>query len=272
MNITGTTRIAAVLGFPIDHSRSPQMLNAAFVADRVDAVMVPIEVLPENLAAVVAGLRAANCLGASVTVPHKLAVAKLCKELSPEAKAIGAVNCVQFGDELVGHNTDGDGFADALAAATIDVAGKRVVLLGAGGAARAVAYGVRAAKAIEVVARKPAEVGFAQAWPWTADHLRDCFERADLVVDCTSACLEPASDATFTESLPLDALSTGAAVATLVYHRKTNLLERAESLGHSTLDGRAMLVHQGARAFAIWTGLPGPVAVMTRALDASLAR
>jgi shikimate dehydrogenase len=272
MNITGTTKLAAVLGFPVEHSRSPAMLNAAFVADKIDAVMVPIGVEPAGLAAVVAGLRAANALGVSVTIPHKLAVAKLCDELSPEAKAIGAVNCLQLGEQIVGHNTDCAGFLDALVAAGCELRGKRVILLGAGGAARAVAYAVREAGAIEVVARKPNEVGWAQAWPWTAEHLRECFARADLVVDCTSACMDPASDLTFTESLPLDALRAGAWFATLIYHRSTSLLERVNSLGYSTLDGRSMLVHQGARAFTIWTGMPAPVAVMARALDASLAR
>lgn len=272
MNITGTTKLAAVLGWPVEHSRSPAMLNAAFVADQVDAVMVPIGVPPDGLAAVVAGLRAARALGASVTIPHKLAATKLCDALSPEAKAIGAVNCLQLGEQIIGHNTDCDGFLDGLTAAGFDLRGKRVVLLGAGGAARAVAYGVRGGRAIEVIARKPDAVTWAKAWPWTDDNLRDCFARADLVVDCTSAALEPDTDAAFTESLPLDALPSTAWVATLVYHRGTKLLERATDLGHSTLDGRAMLVHQGARAFTIWTGMPAPVAVMTRALDASLAR
>lgn len=274
MTISGTTRIAAVLGWPVEHTRSPAMLNAAFSADQVDAVMVPIGVPPDGLATVIAALRATSprALGASVTIPHKLAVAQMCDELSPEAKAIGAVNCLQFGDQLVGHNTDCDGFLDAVIAAGCELRGKRVVLLGAGGAARAVAYGVRSARAIEVIARKPAEVGWAQAWPWTEENLRDCFARADLVVDCTSAGMDPETDAAFTDALPLDALQAGAWVSTLVYHRRTNLLERATSLGHSTLDGRAMLVHQGARAFTIWTGTPAPVAVMARALDASLAR
>ncbi len=272
MTITGTTRVAAVLGWPVEHSRSPAMLNAAFAADQVDAVMVPIAVPPEGLAAVVAGLRAMRCLGASVTIPHKLDVAALCDELSPAAKAIGAVNCLEFGESLVGHNTDCDGFLDSLVAAGFDLRGKRVILLGAGGAARAVAYGVRGARAIEVIARRPSEVAWAQAWPWTAENLRDCFARADLVVDCTSAGLDPESDIALSESLPLSTLRSGAWVGTLVYHRRTNLLERASSLGYSTLDGSAMLVHQGARAFTIWTGEPAPVAVMTRALDAALAR
>jgi shikimate dehydrogenase len=272
ISISGKTRIAAVLGWPVEHSRSPAMLNAAFTADQVDAVMVPVAVPPEGLAAAVAGLRAMGCLGASVTVPHKLAVAALCDELSPAAKTIGAVNCLQFGDTLVGHNTDCDGFLDSLVAAGFELRGKRVIILGAGGAARAVAYGVRGGRAIEVVARRPSEVAWAQAWPWTDENLRDCFARADLIVDCTSAGLDPDSDTALSESLPLDTLRPGSWVATLVYHRRTNLLERASSLGYSTLDGSAMLVHQGARAFTIWTGEPAPVAVMTRALDASLAR
>jgi shikimate dehydrogenase len=272
MNITGSTKLVAVLGWPVEHSRSPAMLNAAFTADVIDAVMVPIGVSADGLAAVVAGLRAANALGASVTIPHKLAVAQLCDELSPEAKAIGAVNCLRIGEQIVGHNTDCDGFLDALTAAGCELRGKRVILLGAGGAARAVAYAVRGARAIEVIARNPVTVGWAQAWPWTDENLRDCFARADVVVDCTSACMHPDSDLTFTESLPLDALPTGAWFATLIYHRATSLLERVSSLGYSTLDGRSMLVHQGARAFTIWTGMPAPIAVMTRALDASLAR
>jgi shikimate dehydrogenase len=277
MTITGATRLAAVLGWPVEHTRSPALLNAAFVADQIDAVLVPIGVAPEDLATVIAGLRALRAprmLGASVTVPHKLAVAKLCDELSPAAKAIGAVNCLELADDgrLVGHNTDCDGFLDALTEAGFELRGKRVVLLGAGGAARAVAYGVRGARAIEVVARRPADVGWAVAWPWTDENLRDCFGRADLVIDCTSAGLDPETDTQLTDSLPLDALASGAWVATLVYHRTTSLLERASSLGHSTLDGRGMLVHQGARAFTIWTGLPAPVAVMARALDSSLAR
>src|SRR5262249_17529226 len=153
--------------------------------------MVPIGVSPDGLPAVVAGLRAMRCFGASVTVPHKLAVAKLCDEVSSVARAIGAVNCLEFGEQLIGHNTDADGFADALAATGFELPAKRIILLGAGGAARAVAYGVRGAGAIEVVARNPSAVSWAQAWPWTAENLHDCFARADLVVDCTSVCLTP---------------------------------------------------------------------------------
>lgn len=269
MTIRGTTRIAAVLGWPVTHSRSPQMLNAAFAAAGVDAVMVPIGVSPDGFAAVLAGLRAANALGASVTVPHKLAALAACDEATDAARAIGAVNCLELRDgRVIGHNTDAPGFADALVAAGFTIAQPRVVLLGAGGAARAVAHGVAGA-AIEVIARRPGEVAWARASAWTPESLRAAFATADLVVDCTSAALGP-DEVPLVDQLPFDALPSRAWVASLVYHRRTILLERAAAHGHSTVDGRGMLVHQGARAFAIWTGRPAPIDIMTRALDASL--
>ena len=268
--IRGTTRVAAVLGFPVEHSRSPQMINAAFAAAGIDAVMVPIGVPPEGFAAVVAGLRAMRALGASVTVPHKLAAAAACDELSAAAREIGAVNCLQLdGGRLVGHNTDAGGFVDGLAAAGFAPHGARAILLGAGGAARAVAHGLReAGAAVGVIARSPERVAWVPARPWTGEVMRAELAGADLVVDCTPAALGGGDDeAAFVDGIPLDALGAAAWVATLVYHRRTILLERASTRGHSTVDGRAMLVHQGARAFAIWTGRPAPVEAMARALD-----
>jgi shikimate dehydrogenase len=272
--IRGTTRLAAVIGFPIGHSRSPELLNAAFAAAGIDAVMVPLGVPPEDLAAAVAGLAAARALGASVTVPHKVAAALLCDELSPAARAIGAVNCLRFdGARRIGHNTDEGGFVDGLAGAGFDPRGRRVVLLGAGGAARAVAYGLLGAGVAEdallVIARRPELVPWARAAAWTAAQLRAAFAGAQLVVDCTPAALGD-GEAAFVDALPLDALPPEAWAATLVYHRRTIWLERARARGHSTVDGRAMLVHQGARAFAIWTGQAAPVAAMASALDRAL--
>jgi shikimate dehydrogenase len=270
--IRGTTRLAAVLGWPIRHSRSPELLGAAFAAAGLDAVMVPLAVPPADLPTVVAALRAVGALGASVTAPHKQAVVACCDELGPAARTIGAVNCLAFADgRVIGHNTDGDGFADALAAAGVSLRGKRTVLLGAGGAARAVAYGVREGRAIEVIARRPAEVGWALAWPWQAEHLRDAFARADLVVDCTSTALDEAAEGPFVDGLPLDALRPHAVVASLAYHHPPRLLAHARALGHVALDGRAMLVHQGARAFTWWTDQPAPIAAMTAGLARALA-
>ena len=270
--IRGTTRIAAVLGWPVEHSRSPQMFEAAFAEADLDAVMIPIGVPPESFAQVVGALRAMRALGASVTLPHKLAAAALCDELSEPARAIGAANCLGFdGSRLVGHNTDCHGFTDALTAAGLDPGGKRCVILGAGGAARAVAYGlgVAGAGAIDVIARRPQQVAWTTARPWTTADLRSSFAHADLVVDATPMGLDD-SDTTSVDALPLDALRKDAWISTLVYHRKPLLLERAIERGHSTIDGRGMLVHQGARAFAHWTGMQPPVQAMQRALDAAL--
>lgn len=274
MTITGTTRLCAVLGHPVAHSKSPPMLNAAFAARGIDAVMVPLDIEPTELPDAVRGLRAMRVLGASVTIPHKLGVAALCDELSPAARDIGAVNCLQLpGDgRLVGHNTDEGGFFDGLIGAGFDLKGKRCVILGAGGSARAVAYALRQARATEVFARRPDEVRWARAWPWEAEQLRESFGRAELVVDCTPVGLGgDAGESGWVDALPLDALPKGALVATLVYHRVPILLQRAAAAGYSTLDGKAMLVHQGARAFQLWTGQSAPVAEMRAALDASLA-
>lgn len=271
--IRGTTRVAAVIGWPVEHSRSPQMFEAAFAEAGLDAVMIPIGVPPESFAQVVGALRAMHAFGACVTLPHKLAAAALCDELSEAAHAIGAVNCLKFdGSRLVGHNTDCHGFTDALTSAGFDAPGKRCVILGAGGAARSVAYGLRAAEAgaVDVIARRPQRVAWTAARPWTTVDLRSTFSRADLVVDATPVGLED-SDTASLDALPLDALRKDAWVATLVYHRRTILLERASERGHSTLDGRGMLVHQGARAFAHWTGMLPPIQVMRRALDAAIS-
>jgi shikimate dehydrogenase len=264
--------MAAVLGWPVEHSKSPVMMNAAFAEVGIDATMIAMGVPPERLASTVTGLRTLPMLGASVTIPHKLAVAALCDELSPAARAIGAVNCLALdGARLVGHNTDSGGFVDGALAAGCALAQRRVVLLGAGGAARAVAFGVSEAGAmVDVVARDPARVAWTRARPWS--ELADAFAGADLVVDCTPAGLDGASDGAFAAALPLDALPRAAWIATLIYHRSTSLLERARRSGYSTFDGRAMLVHQGARAFVLWTGRPAPIAIMTRALDDSLAK
>ncbi|MEO7735198.1 MAG: shikimate dehydrogenase [Kofleriaceae bacterium] len=290
--ITGATRVAAVIGWPVEHSRSPQMFAAAFAATSMDAVMIPIGVPPEAFATVVDALRAMRALGASVTLPHKLAAVALCDELSPDAQAIGAVNCLRlYGDHVMGHNTDCHGFTDGLRAAGFDPAGKRCVILGAGGAARAVAYGLRAAdaSAIDVIARRPQRVAWTTARPWTPVELRGSFARADLLIDATPMGLAVAGtappfgvadgrgqaatvdgDAATVESLPLADLRVSAWVSSLVYHQQTLLLQRAAARGHSIVDGRAMLVHQGARAFAFWTGAAPPIQAMQRALNAAL--
>lgn len=283
MTIRGTTRLAAVIGWPVDHSRSPQMLNAAFEARGVDAVLVPLGVEPAQLEVMIAGLRAARALGASVTLPHKVAVAKLCDQLSPAARAIGAVNCLHFTEtDIVGHNTDCEGFADGLVEAGCKQPSE-IAVLGAGGAARAIVFALRGAHKIHLIARNPDRVTWVEAMqkvvtrqhttqlvvqPWA--ELSSVLAHADLVVDTTPIGLGGGDEEAMTDTIPLAAIRKDAWVTSLVYHRPTVLLERARERGHHTLDGRGMLVHQGARAFAIWTNMPAPVDAMRQALETAL--
>jgi len=272
---TAHSRLAVVIGDPVEHSLSPVIQNAAFAAAGFDGVFVALRVAPAELATAVAGFRATGVLGASVTVPHKESVVVLCDRLEEPARTIGAVNCLSIGEDgaLVGHNTDAGGFVDGLAEELgIDAAGKRAVLLGGGGAARAVAAGLTASGAddVVVVARDPGKVSWTQARPWTTAELAGLAAQADLVVDCTSTGLSAEAEAHVPVAFPVEALPDGAAVLSLVYHRKPALLARAEERGLMVADGAGMLIHQGARAFRLWTGCEAPVEEMWRALRAAL--
>jgi shikimate dehydrogenase len=267
------TREAFVLGWPIGHSRSPAMMNPAFAARGIDATMSPLAAPPDRFESVVRGLAAAGHLGASVTIPHKEAAARLCDEVVAPADAIGAVNCLVFDrGRIVGHNTDAPGFVDSLADVRFDAKGKRAVLLGAGGAARAVAAGLADAGAhVDVIARRPDACAWTRAYAWTTAELDRLFPDCELLVDCTSAALDPAVEAPMIATLPLARLRSTALVASLVYHLRPRLLDAAAARGLATLDGRGMLVHQGAHAFTLWTGVPAPIDVMRAALDASIS-
>jgi shikimate dehydrogenase len=264
--IAGTTRVAAVIGWPVDHSRSPALHNAAFAALGIDAVFVALEVAPPALPSALRGMAALGFLGASVTVPHKQACLELCDRLDHEAEAVGAVNCIAFaGDALVGHNTDAAGFVDALASDLGRQArGARALLLGAGGAARAVAHGLSSAGAAEVVvvARRPAGWCGARSWSDLAALAATC----DLLVDCTSAALGAEG---YPVPVPIEKLPDGAAVVSLMYGRPLPLLDAARARGLAAMDGAAMLLHQGARAFTLWTARPAPLDAMRAAMESA---
>ncbi len=269
--IRAPTRVACVLGAPVRHSLSPALHNAAFAAAGIDAVFVAFEVAPAQLEAAVAGLRALQLLGASVTVPHKRAVLPLCDRLTPQAERIGAVNCLELAEgEVIGHNTDAGGFVDGLLEARpMELAGARAVLLGGGGAARAVAAGLQQQHAdVTVVARSPAKVSWAAAQPWTTASLAAQLPACDLLIDCTSAALGP-REAALPAAIPLELVPDTAVVASLVYHRVPALLAAAAARGLRTVDGAGMLVHQGAQAFSLWTGRPAPLSAMWSAFRAA---
>jgi len=274
MNGGEARRVAAVIGAPIAHSLSPAIHNAAFSATGLDAVLVAFHVEPAALGAAVRGMRALGFMGASVTVPHKQAVARHCDRIEPAAEQVGAINCLCFGadGDIVGHNTDVDGFADSLREDLgVSARGCRAVLLGAGGAARAVFAGLRrdGAESISLVARSPNRVDWAagEAHPWTGSALDELLASCDLLVDCTSVGLDPTDEPNLPAPIPLERLSGAAAVVSLVYHREPALLADARARGLATLDGKGMLVRQGARAFELWTGQSAPIAAMRDALS-----
>ena len=276
MAINAETRLAVVLGHPVSHSLSPALHNAAFDACGINGVFVAADVTPDLVGRAVAGLQAIHCFGASVTVPHKQAVMQYCDRLASAAEAIGAVNCLEFqGDHIVGHNTDAVGFARALAEARGAAnSGLRVAVLGAGGAARAVAHGLEADGAtIEAVfARTVSRASWAaRPLSWTESTLAATLPACDVIVDCTSVGLDEHTDLQYPAPIPLDTLPAAAVVSSLVYHRHPGLLIQAEARGLLTLDGASMLVHQAAVAFEIWTGVKAPTAAMRRALDAGRA-
>ena len=272
MSITGATRVVAVIGDPIVHSLSPAMHNAAFAALGLDFVMVPLRIAPADLEVSIAGLAAAGLVGASITMPHKRAIIATCTHVKPAALAAGAVNCVHFFDSTVtGDNTDGLGFVTALADARVDAT--RVAILGAGGAARAVVAALRETGShVTVFARRPQTVAWSElAQPdvvaaFEAASMRAAFASASLIVDATPTGLHVDDERAFVAQLPLEDLPRTATVASLAYHRQPELLQRAAALGLRTLDGSAMLVHQGARAFTWWTGHEAPLDVMAAAL------
>ncbi len=268
-------RLAVVIGRPVDHSLSPAIHNAAFEALGLDwqyfAVSVPEHHAPDAIDA----MRAVPFAGMSVTMPHKAAVAQLVDTRTPIAAALGAVNCVWWrGEELVGDNTDGAGFVDALRHDEgWDPAGRRAVVIGAGGAARAVVWALADAGAREVVVvnrtAERAEAAAALAGTVGRTGPPEAASDADLVVNATSVGMgeDPA--------VPLDPelLGSGQLVVDLVYEPPaTAFIRAARARGAVAVNGLGMLIHQAAHAFRRWTGEDPPVEVMSAAATAELAR
>jgi len=277
-------QLFGILGFPVAHTRSPAMQNAAFRELGLDAVYVGFEVRPERLGDAIRGLSALGVQGANVTVPHKSTVMPWLDYITPEARAIGAVNTLVRDEERwVGHNTDAPGLTRSLEEADVPLDDAHVVVLGAGGAARASVVGLaqRGAREIVIAARRreqsTALVTDLQSVCGTctlsaidldASALQQAFGRTSLVVQSTIATLSPNIAAEFAASLPLDALPASASVVDLVYTpRETAVLAAARARGLHCVDGLGMLLHQGALAFEHWTGRTAPVEIMRAALE-----
>lgn len=278
MSLTGETRLAAVIGWPVRHSLSPTIFNAAFAALKLDWAFLAFEVPPEKGIGAVDSMRALGLAGLSVTMPHKAAVAAAVDGLTPAAEALRAVNCVFWdGDRLVGDNTDGDGFIDALRKDPgVDPAGLRCVVAGAGGAGRAVVRALASAGAsdVAVVNRSPDPARHAVALAGPVGRLgqADDIPGADLVVNATPLGMGAGGA---DEPLPIDPslLRKDQVVADLIYHPPmTPLLRAARDAGAIAVNGVGMLIHQAAHALGRWAEVEPPLGVMTQATLAELDR
>ena len=268
--------MAAVIGYPIRHSVSPVIHNAAFRALDLDWVFTALEVAPGRAAAAADGVRDLGLAGLSVTMPHKSDVVRALDRVTSTAATLGAVNTViRHGSrELLGDNTDGAGFLDALRTDEgFDPGGRRCLVVGAGGAARAVVLALALAGAAEVVVanrtRSRAEEAAALAPGVARAGSPDEADGVDLIVNATP--LGMAGNLSL--PVPTTALGPGQLVVDLVYHPAlTPLVEAAHSQGAAATNGLGMLIHQAAHAFRLWTGEDPPLEVMSAAALAELAR
>ena len=269
---TGETRVAGVIGWPVRHSQSPALHNAAFNAAGLDWVYLAFPVPPGRVQDALVALDVLGVEGLSVTMPHKSAVAAAVDRCTGPAAALGAVNCVfRDGDRLVGDNTDGAGFVDSLAEAGITPAGMKTLVVGAGGAARAVIRALADAGADRVAVhnRRPERAASAAALAGSRGALAiaDDWTSADLVVQATSVGMGDDPTAAFDVEL----LGDHAVVAELIYHpADTPTLVAARGRGLATVGGIGMLIHQAGHAFTRWTGRAAPLPEMRRALESTV--
>jgi shikimate dehydrogenase len=275
--------LVGLFGIPVAENPSVVMQEAGFRALDLNFRYITIEVRPENLEDAMKGMRAFGMRGANLTMPHKVPVLQYLDEVAADASIMGAVNTVvRRGNLLVGENTDGKGFLTALRReGAVDPAGKKVVLLGAGGAARAIAVELALAGAARItVVNRTEETGVALAEivnrntktmasfvPWTSTFAVPA--DTDVVVNATSIGFFP--DVTARPDIAFDTITAKMTVCDVVPNPpQTPFLKEARKRGARTIDGQGMIVYQGAIGFTLWTGCEAPVAVMKKALEEAL--
>lgn len=295
--IDGRTQLVGLIGWPVEHSLSPAMHNAAFDALGLNWCYVPLPVPPGQVAEAVRGIAALGFRGVNVTMPHKQAVLPFLDEIDPAASRIGAVNTITIMRDaegratLTGYNTDYQGFIRALRKSGFDPAGRRAVIVGAGGAARAATFALLEAGAADilVLGNTPQRLqalfaaldtgeGRLRILQATPQILVEEARAADLLVNATPVGMWQDKDehgfhregTIWPEDVPLPSHLT---VLDMVYAPpKTRLLRQAWAAGAHAIGGLEMLVEQGAAAFELWVGKPAPVAVMRAACEQALRR
>ncbi len=272
--ITGKTKLTGLLGYPVSHSLSPAMHNAAFAYLQLEYAYLAFEANEGNLDDIVKAMRALQARGFNVTMPNKKNILPLLDEVTPEARMIGAVNTVLHENgRLIGYNTDGRGYVHSLEEKGIAVAGKKILLAGAGGAGRAVAVQLAVDGAAQIVilnrTRGKAEaicdviqksIPACRVQPFGLDEttLKQQVKEADIFINATALGMHPHEDKSVIASP--DMLPGNLIVSDLIYTpAKTKLLRIAEQAGCRTINGQGMIIWQGAESFKIWTGVDMPV-------------
>ncbi|NJP11235.1 MAG: shikimate dehydrogenase [Leptolyngbyaceae cyanobacterium RU_5_1] len=285
--ITGKTKLLGVIGHPIEHSLSPLMHNAALTDLGLDYVYLPLPVEPKNLAKAVAGFAVIGVQGFNITIPHKQAIIPLLSTVSTIAEAVGAVNTVWWTEQgWSGTNTDVAGFLAPLNELERDWSQTETIILGSGGAARAVVAGCTqlGCAGVRVVGRDREKLQqFQQRWNNSTlpvhlqthgwDELPPLLPKAGLVVNTTPIGMHPQVEQSPLAPELMDCLQPGAIAYDLIYTpNPTRFLQQASERGMVTIDGLEMLVQQGAAALEIWLQQPVPVDVMRRSLQQHLFR
>ena len=275
MRISGSTILVGVIGNPVKHSLSPVILNAAFREAKINWVYTAFETPEEKLADAIGGIRALGIAGLSVTMPHKAKVCSLLDEISDSAQTLNAVNCiVNDAGKLEGHNTDGDGFLDAVKHdAGLDVAGKKVLVVGSGGSARSIIHSLGKVGAAEIAVinrtKKKAldalELAGSVGRYVEETEIPEVVSEANLVVNATPIGMLDTDD---TANFPIEPnlFSKGQLAIDLIYHPiSTPWMEALRDLEVEAHGGLSMLIFQAARAFKLWTGKEAPVDAMRKA-------
>ena len=269
MTIDQHTRLYGVTGYPIGHSLSPIMHNRAFSASGLNAVYLAFET--RDIEGCLKGMKALGIKGMSVTIPHKSAVIPLLDEVDGLAKRIHAVNTIVNDDgRLVGYNTDAVGALKALKE-KIELPGKTCIIIGAGGAARAIGFILKENGVELEVANRSSERGKALSLSLACPFIPlSEIEKAtaDLLINTTPVGMSPQKDRC---PIPEQILKKGMVVMDIIYNPlETKLLKRARDRGCLTINGLSMFIHQGTEQFRLWTGLEAPAGVMIRAVKEAL--
>ena len=265
MILKGSAHIFGVVGYPVKHSLSPVFQNKALEHLGIEGVYIPLEIPPEEVKEVILGLRSVeNLVGLNITVPHKEILMEVCDTLEDHAKTIGSVNTLKFSEgRIEGYNTDWIGFLKS-AEEVVDLKGKRVLMLGAGGAGRAVIYALKQAEAEVVLWNRTKEKAVALAEEFgveVAEDIKSALETAEVIVNTTSVGLKAEDPPIFDYSL----IREDQVVIDIIY-KETPLIKSAREKGCKVQTGFPMLVYQGAESFKIWTGCEAPVKIMKLSL------